>query len=212
MRYERGDTIIEVMFAFVIFSMVVVGSIMLMNRGVAMAQRSLEVTQVRSQLDAQIDMARYLQRYDPDAWNTLIATRSISNIPAFSDLVSAASPTCPQPAALSGAFFFARRYDATLSNTAGGTGAYTVTAYPVSTSNLFRVDGVPAYSHVVHAPVPPDTPRSYGIWAQVTLAETNNSGPASVRAYDLHVRACWDSIGTSIPLTVGTVTRLYHAQ
>ena len=46
-RHERGDTIIEVMFAFVLFSMVIVGAFMIMNQGMALAQRSLEVTQVR---------------------------------------------------------------------------------------------------------------------------------------------------------------------
>ena len=51
-RHERGDTIIEVMFAFVLFSMVIVGAFMIMNQGMALAQRSLEVTQVRQQIDS----------------------------------------------------------------------------------------------------------------------------------------------------------------
>lgn len=211
MRYRAGDTIIEVMFAFVIFSLVVVGSVMLMNRGVAMAQRSLEVTQVRSQIDAQIDMARYMQQYNPDAWRTLVTTRAIAFVPAFNSLVSAASPTCPQPANLSSAFFFARRYDPTLPNTSGGTGADTIGVYNVGAATFSQADSSPAYSHVAYAPAAPATPRSYGLWAQITRSETNG-GAGSVNAYDLHVRACWDSVGTATPMTIGTVTRLYDAQ
>ena len=57
-RHERGDTIIEVMFAFVLFSMVIVGAFMIMNQGMALAQRSLEVTQVRQQIDSQVLLIR----------------------------------------------------------------------------------------------------------------------------------------------------------
>ena len=39
---NRGDTIIEVLLAVTIFSLVAIGSMVLMNRGVAMAQQSLE--------------------------------------------------------------------------------------------------------------------------------------------------------------------------
>ena len=45
--FNRGDTIVEVVFAVTIFSMVTVGAISIMNKGVAIAQQSLEITLVR---------------------------------------------------------------------------------------------------------------------------------------------------------------------
>jgi type II secretory pathway component PulJ len=57
---QRGDTIIEVVFAVTVFSMVAVGGLALMNQGAAMAQRSLEIGMVRDQMDAQADALRYM--------------------------------------------------------------------------------------------------------------------------------------------------------
>ena len=58
--FNRGDTIVEVVFAVTIFSMVAVGAISIMNKGVAIAQQSLEITLVRQQIDSQAEMLRYI--------------------------------------------------------------------------------------------------------------------------------------------------------
>lgn len=60
MRSMAGDTIIEVLFAVTVFSAVAVGALTVMNRGITIAQRSLEVTLVRQQVDAQAEMLRYV--------------------------------------------------------------------------------------------------------------------------------------------------------
>ena len=57
---EKGDTIIEVLFAITVFSLVAVGGLSLMNQGTTMAQRALEIGLVRQQMDAQSDALRYL--------------------------------------------------------------------------------------------------------------------------------------------------------
>ncbi|MBJ58357.1 hypothetical protein CMN24_01415, partial [Candidatus Saccharibacteria bacterium] len=59
-RLERGDTLIEVLFAVTVFSFVVVSSLAIMNQGTAAAQRSLEISLVRQQVDAQADSLRFL--------------------------------------------------------------------------------------------------------------------------------------------------------
>ena len=61
-RRERGDTIIEVLFAVTVFAMVAVGSMAIMNQGTGTAQRSLEITQVRQQIDAQAEAIRYIHQ------------------------------------------------------------------------------------------------------------------------------------------------------
>ena len=57
-----GDTLIEVMFATTVFSLVVVSSLSLMNQGVASAQRSLEITTVRQQMDGQVETLRFFMK------------------------------------------------------------------------------------------------------------------------------------------------------
>lgn len=60
MRRYQGDTIIEVMLAITIFSSIAIGVTALMGRGVAAAQRSLEITLVRQQIDSQAEMLRFV--------------------------------------------------------------------------------------------------------------------------------------------------------
>ena len=55
-KYQAGDTLIEVMLATAVFSAVAVGCLTVMNRGLSIAQQSLESTLVRQQIDAQAEM------------------------------------------------------------------------------------------------------------------------------------------------------------
>lgn len=57
---KRGDTIIEVMFAIAIFSLVAVLSIAMMNAGVADAERALELVTARNELNAQAEALRFI--------------------------------------------------------------------------------------------------------------------------------------------------------
>ncbi|MFZ1317638.1 MAG: type II secretion system protein [Candidatus Saccharimonas aalborgensis] len=197
MRLQRGDTIIEVMFSFVVFSLVIVGAFTLMNQGIASAQRSLEITLVREQIDAQIDMARYVQKYERTTWENLIKPaptgKLVSSVPEFgTDL------TCPVSASLSNAFFFGRTSD-----------AKTVTLYSVGAASYGLA---PTYGLVDYLAT---TPKSYGIWLMIVPAETKSGGPADSatnKAYDLHVRSCWNSVGSNQPMTIGTVTRFYDVK
>ena len=59
MRSRRGDTIIEVLLAISIFSLVSLGAIFVMNRGIATTQESLEVNLVRNQIDSQAELLRH---------------------------------------------------------------------------------------------------------------------------------------------------------
>ncbi len=57
---KRGDTIIEVMFAFAVFSLVAVISIMLMNSGVAQSEAALELVTARNEINAQAEAIRFV--------------------------------------------------------------------------------------------------------------------------------------------------------
>ena len=201
-RHDRGDTIIEVMFAFVIFSLVIVGAILLMNQGVAKAQQSLEITLVRQQIDAQITSIQYMRQHDDAAWSELVKERGtgsgrlVANIPAFG------TETCPDDNTLSpdGAFFLARN--------PSGSG---VQAYTITPASYSQDSAEVAFSRVDYAgELSGGTPHAYGLWAYITRAEGEERAGNS--AYDFHVRACWGTVGSAVPLTIGTVTRLYDAR
>ena len=58
--FRKGDTLIEVMFAVGVFGLAAVGAISLMNRGLAAAQNTLEVTMARQEIDGQAEILRFL--------------------------------------------------------------------------------------------------------------------------------------------------------
>lgn len=57
---KRGDTIIEVMFAIAVFSLVAVLTISMMNLGTANAEGALELTTARHELNAQAEALRFV--------------------------------------------------------------------------------------------------------------------------------------------------------
>lgn len=94
---QRGDTIIEVILAVTVFSVVAVGGIGVMNQGVATAQRSLEIGQVRAQIDAQADALRYIHSTyvsslgttNPgakDVWDTVASDRAVAAAQDFREI------------------------------------------------------------------------------------------------------------------------------
>ena len=59
---RRGDTIIEVMMAIAIFALLAVITINLMNSGINNAQRTLEFTMARNEIDNQAEALRYIHQ------------------------------------------------------------------------------------------------------------------------------------------------------
>ncbi len=59
-RFRRGDTLIEVIFAISVFSLVAVISLSAMNQSIETAQGSLEVTMARNEIDAQAEALRFI--------------------------------------------------------------------------------------------------------------------------------------------------------
>lgn len=57
---KRGDTIIEAMFAFAVFSLVAIITVSMMNLGIAASERSLELVTARNELNAQAEALRFI--------------------------------------------------------------------------------------------------------------------------------------------------------
>ena len=184
-KVERGDTIIEVLLAVSIFSMVAVSSMAIMNMGLSTAQRSLEITQVRHQIDGQAELLRYVHSQtkldNPDQeyvelWNDINKDGEVESI--------IGTDRCPENFPAKG---FA--------------------LVPVTEGDQLKIklagqaSGDLGYSQPeTFARV--DSSGSQGIFIQ--LAEVENG-----RAYDAYIQACWDSLGVDRPMTIGTIVRIY---
>lgn len=202
----RGDTLIEVMIAFALFSLVAVSSLAVMNQGTATAQRALEVTLVRSQMDAQADAIRYIHQayvdsYQKDGtpptpgttaaeWKKMTA-KGVGQASVFGQLGANGQCKTTLP---SNAFILNAR-------TARVWGSSPMAEPPTGGT-------LPPYSQVTYdTNTPANVTHAYGIWVEaVPSAGGNSDGTAYV---DFHIRACWSAPGSAVPATLGTIVRLY---
>ena len=208
-NHSRGDTIIEVLFAITVFSLLVVGSLSIMNQGSATAQRSLEISLVRNEIDAQAEALRFLNASYVAAYESGASTAG-SN--PFSATESAA----------------ARSWWGIDKNTATDTIISTFGTCPdsipsnsfiINTKNAARLNldianwsSATTYAQVRYKSTDPNSiDKAEGIWIEAVkpnIATGHNQDNASY--IDFHIRACWYSLGQSTPMTLGTIVRLYE--
>lgn len=198
---QRGDTLIEVLFAFSVMSMMIVGAMVIMNRGVAASQRALETTVVRDEIDAQAETLRYLHNayvtqfspyitaYDPTTaagqWKAMTDNITATSTSAFNGFT-----TCP--AAPSGSFVL----DAVNGLYKSGQGVL------VPAETMAQVDyGDPTGSNY------PQFAHSEGLWIEAIRGQSDQENTTYI---DFHIRACWDAPGDGPPMTTGTIVRLYE--
>ena len=196
---SRGDTLIEVLFAVAVFSLVAVSSLAIMNKGTETAQRALEITLVRQEIDAQAETLRFLN------------ASYIAN-PAY---IIGDNSNADQ---------WKKIHDFVADNSTGGdVGGFTTgSACSIPTSNVFFLDTKNAkyISPSVSKPILADTYsrvrynpslQAQGLWVEaVRVRNTSDSNQSNAGYIDFHIRACWDSPGQSVPVTIGTIVRLYE--
>lgn len=54
-----------------------------------------------------------------------------------------------------------------------------------------------------------NTDTSEGMWIQAVRVNPV-AGSNALIAYDMHIRACWESVGRNTPIMIGTIVRLYE--
>lgn len=205
-RFQRGDTLIEVLFAVAVFSFIVVGALSLMNQGTAASQRALETTMVRQEVDGQAETLRflhdaYVEAYQPGvSFNTTDATSSpaeewykiVERIKATNATAASTfgtGTTCPTPP--SGSFVVNPR-----------------TAQLRTTANLFQSPDT--WARLIYDQNNQVT-ASQGIWIEgIRSGVSSDSLQQNVGFIDFHIRACWSASGLTQPMTVGTIVRLYE--
>ena len=189
-NYQQGDTLIEVVLAFGIFTLAAMTTMSLINSGLATTQRSLEITLVRQQIDAQGEMLRYLRDTNNSTWTALIS--NLVNTPL------SLQASCQEASTLASASAFYVR--PTVNDDPSDT---TFTRQAISSSTFLSQPET--YAKIDYSS---GAAQSQGIWIQAAFAQQKSG--STVKAYDFYIHACWQSVGVSTPMTLGTIVRIYE--
>lgn len=196
-KMDRGDTIIEVIFAVVIFALVAITSLSIMNQGIVTGEKSLEVTLVRLQMDAQAEGLRYIHESvvaDPTSeqakvWGKFLSTYAQPNASPY----GANDGSCALPSG---------GYKPFILNTKSASKvdvwSSAPTIAPASGTNY------PPYSQVIYN-TDSSIKAAYGLWIEAVPS----ASIADTHFIDFHIRACWPSPNGPVPMTLGTIVRLY---
>lgn len=178
-RQECGDTLVEVLMAVAILSIVIVGAITLMARGLTAVQSATEHTQVRLSISAQTELLRYLRDgylQSPTGVAGQTWTALFTGTPAYADTIPAG-------------------YGGTCGVTTGKSPFYLTQSNGSVVVTAFNASNQPAAAAQPGA----------GLWIEATRSGSGVS-PAYV---DFQLRGCWSGIGGSAVQQTVTAVRLY---
>lgn len=189
-KFNRGDTLVEVLLGVTIFSLVAVIALETMNRGMAIAQYSLETTLVRQQVDAQAEMIRYAHDMKNDTWKKLVDNNSVSVSVVNDNEGNLGVEKCPDDFS---------------------TKEFALAATPSLASKISILNNPGDYKAAeTYARVDSDTKKTYGISVRLVKPSTA-TGSRDSNKYDAYIKACWMPVGSKMPATIGTIVRLYDS-
>ena len=189
-KFNRGDTLVEVLLGVTIFSLVAVIALETMNRGMAIAQYSLETTLVRQQVDAQAEMIRYAHDMKNDTWKKLVDNNSVSVSAVNGNEGNLGVEKCPDDFS---------------------TKEFALAATPSLASKISILNNPGDYKAAeTYARVDSDTKKTYGISVRLVKPSTT-TGSRDSNKYDAYIKACWMPVGSKMPATIGTIVRLYDS-
>ena len=189
-KLNRGDTLVEVLLGVTIFSLVAVIALETMNRGMAIAQYSLETTLVRQQVDAQAEMLRYAHDMKNDTWKKLVDNNSVSVSAVNGNEGNLGVEKCPDDFS---------------------TKEFALAATPSLASKISILNNPGDYKAAeTYARVDSDTKKTYGISVRLVKPSTT-TGSRDSNKYDAYIKACWMPVGSKMPATIGTIVRLYDS-
>jgi len=205
MHRQEGDTLIEVLFAMTVFSLIVVTALSLMGQGVAAAQRSLEITTVRQQIDGQAEALRFMHE-------AYVASYQSGQTFNLGDGISTPAEE----------YYKIIQFTTGKRTTASKFAGTPSCVIPSDSSTDFIVN--PVTAQLITTAVKGDVFKKAPLAAQITytgnqIEFTQGIWIEGVRSpvsgttagyIDFHIRACWDVSGTNIPMNLGTIVRLYE--
>lgn len=229
---KRGDTLIEVMLAVGIFSMVAVAVVAVMSGGTSGAQTALETTLTREEIDAQAEALRFIQssyiaeKDDKDGrfaklWEAITEKAHNNEAPAMdfnSGLTTYSPSNCDE-------LYNSNKGEAK-------TQGFVIDTRKLGTFNEDEINGVIVSEDKLFEPASTyprliyndsnslvntdqgDTLQSVqGIYI-IAIKDPNNTsivnkGDKTSAYYDFYIRTCWYGTGDKTPSTISTVMRLY---
>lgn len=206
-RSDRGDTLIEVLFAITIFSLIAVGGLSIMNQGVSTSQRALEINLVKQEINAQAETLRFMN-------SSYISAFGLGNINGSNPAVEwSKMKQYIDSSAWTSASPFSNILDCSQNKNSISSRNYfildTVNAKFISKS-VGNFNLANTYSQVDNSLSPV---AANGIWIEAihpSVDPANTNFQSGADYIDFHIRACWDSPGQSAPVTLGTIVRLYE--
>jgi len=197
---QRGDTLIEVLFAVTVLSLAIVMSLSIMNQGTAASLRSLQITLVRQEIDSQAEALRFLN-------SAYVATYTTGYAPIATDASPAAEyyriiQNIKAVGAKSVSVFGST--GAACNKAPAGSFILNARSARLQAYNATKLTDASSYAQVLYkADGSLDT--SQGMWI-----EAIRSAPSDGTSYtDFHIRACWGAPGTDVSMNLGTIVRLY---
>lgn len=236
LRKLSGDTLIEVMFATGIFSMVAISVVALMNNSTSKIQAALESTMARNEIDAEAEALRFIQSSYVSEINAHVKDSAykdlwyaIKNEAVTDASVTDFSPkTCGELYADNGE---AKKYGFVINYH----NLYTTGSNSISSSGILY-DGKTSPALFKEAPLYPrlmfnnqdkmysgtslakNMTAAEGIYvvAVKDIDKTNVVEVGGVKKaaafFDFYIRSCWMAPGSDVPTVVSTVIRLYDPE
>lgn len=237
---KRGDSLIEVMIAIGVFSMVAISVISVMNGGTASVQTALETTMVRNEIDVQADAIRFIhasaiaelgsststgQKYFK-AWRELtkladknsIDQNQLKKVTEY-DLASCAElyDSTNQTLNQQNAFFINTRKLATNQPEQAIIKASSTTLDSFRDAKLYSRILFDKDDGALLNPISAPNPVAEGFYV-VGVKDPDSSlvagGGTHLQKksvyYDFYIRSCWYGPGENVPSTISTVIRLHN--
>lgn len=212
--HMRGDTLVEVLFATATAGLIIIITLVLMNRNLAQIQMSVETTFVRQAIDSQAEVLRYMRdQYMNDRGAELNGANKPTISKLWKDMVD---PSRNQYAQTSATDFGTCQPD----NSGTVTGPASGRAFFVNSNASGDAEGDAANIHTLNATNADNllnktlglsdtyAQPGHGLW--VEAVNPTFSATQSDRYVDFHIRACWDPPFSASKATLGTIVRLYY--
>ena len=226
---KRGDTLIEVMFAVGIFSLVAIAVISVMNGSMRSVQLALETTMARNEIDVQAEALRFIQssaiaekdltdgeKVYTKAWNKIIDFAD-ANMDDGGEIKNGATNFSPKKCedlydknedgnVFSQNAFIVNTHVLGQLNTGGNDQSILKVSDKFSTSGVnprIIYDDQDANTELVDESTSKTISRVEGIYVVGVPDEKKTY-------YDFYIRTCWNGAGAKSPSTISTVIRLYN--
>lgn len=224
---KTGDTLVEVMFAVAIFSLVAISAVAVMNSGLSNAQATLESTMARTEIDAQAEALRFIQSsyvaerrdnsndgYYARLWHAIVARANDSTA-----VVTEYGPSS-----------CAELYDNTNNKSIAKLKGFAINVRKIGLSDNAEeslIKDGKFFSPSTHPRIiynddalldnltGSDVQRVEGIYVTAvkdpgSIKVDEDGVKKDVVYYDFYIRTCWYAVGKDLPTTISTVIRLYN--